>query len=82
MDVIPGTDTDMGVRFDQRPGALEATRGLRSGCADAFSIIGERHADGWRAAIEIKAGLNADQLRALADSARRWADLFDERVDW
>lgn len=63
--------------FDQRPGDLEATRG----CAP-FSVIGTHKADGWRAAIEVRRALNASEMRELALELNRFADLFDERVDW
>lgn len=68
--------------FDQRPGDLEATRGLESHAVGMYSVIGTHKADGWRAAIKVYGPLNAEGLRALAEECRRFVDLFDERVDW
>jgi hypothetical protein len=64
------------------PRDLEATRFTKPSGNALISIIGTKKADGWRAAVEIRGPLNAEQLRMLADEARRFADLFDERVDW
>lgn len=66
--------------FDKRPGDLEATRGISDG--HAFMVVGARKADGWRGAIEVRRALDTTEMRALALELNRFADLFDERVDW
>jgi hypothetical protein len=66
-------------RFDQRPGVLDATRGL---AAAPFALIGQRLDDGWRGRLETNVALNPSQMRDLARELQQMADLFDERIDW
>jgi hypothetical protein len=78
---IPGTDVDCGMHFDQRPGDLEATRGLVDPRA-AFMVWAEQNADGWKVRVKVDQALSAEDAFKLAAEIQRLGDLIEGRAEF
>lgn len=66
--------------FDQRPGTLEATRGLMDG--RHAMLIGSRHDDSWRAMVYAPRALDAGEMRDLAKRLNLMANYFEGLGGW
>jgi hypothetical protein len=78
---IPGTDADHALSFDQRPGDLEATRGLVDPRA-AFMVWAEKQADGWKVRVKTDAALTPEDAFKLAAEIGRLAELIEGRAEF
>lgn len=75
--MIGGRDIHSDAVFDQRPGALEATRGVRA----VPLVCGRRDADGWKVTLLPGGGaqlaLTPDEARELALELNAMADVCE-----
>lgn len=67
--------------FDQRPGDLEATRGLVDPRA-AFMVWAERQDDGWKVRVKIDQALSSEDAFKMAAEIQRLADLIEGRTEF
>ncbi|WP_397604987.1 hypothetical protein [Sphingorhabdus sp.] len=67
--------------FDQRPGDLEATRGLVDPRA-AFMVWAERQEDGWKVRVKIDQALSSEDAFKMAAEIQRLADLIEGRAEF
>jgi hypothetical protein len=72
---------DIEGRFDQRPGDLEATRGLVDPRA-AFMVWAEKQADGWKVRVKVDAALSSEDAFTMAAEIQRLADLIEGRAEF
>lgn len=68
-------------RFDQRPGYLEATRGLLDPRA-SFMVWAEKQADGWKVRVKCDAALSSEDAFKMAAEIQRLADLIEGRAEF
>ena len=66
--------------FDQRPGDLEATRGINPPAA--FTVWAEHHADGWKLRVKADAALTPEDAFKLAGEICVLGDLIEGRVEF
>lgn len=67
--------------FDQRPGDLEATRGLVDPRA-AFMVWAEKQPDGWKVRVKIDKALDPEDAFKMAAEIQRLGDLIEGRAEF
>ena len=72
---------DAAALFDQRPGDLEATRGLVDP-RSAFMVWAEKQIDGWKVRVKCDAALSSEDAFKMAAEIQRLSDLIEGRAEF